>query len=334
MRDENGLEKCVACGLCAVACPADAIYLEAAENDGSVQAGPRYAKVYQIHKTRCIFCGYCEEACPVSRDLHGQGLRARGLQQQGLHLGQEGFARPGRHDREVGTVFGALGDIHGDFASVRRIMDAPPRRPVLAVRRGCRRCGRPLRGGRPRRSTGLKGTTRTSIGLRPGDLPAGLHYIPNGAAIRSATVGRRDRRLTVAGLGGTFAPTMYDMSPEHLPHPKKGTAKATELADRRRHFVRAEVEACKALHGVDVLLTHEAPRPFRMSAAGDGRAMMPARRRSTKCSRRCARACTCSGTIIALSKARRPGIRSVCLDLVSRSYLLVDPQTLQDHVVL
>jgi NADH-quinone oxidoreductase subunit I len=65
MRDENGLEKCVACGLCAVACPADAIYLEAAENDGSVMAGPRYAKVYQIHKTRCIFCGYCEEACPT-----------------------------------------------------------------------------------------------------------------------------------------------------------------------------------------------------------------------------------------------------------------------------
>ena len=55
MRDENGLEKCVACGLCSVACPADAIYLEAAENDGTVMAGPRYAKVYQIHKTRCIF---------------------------------------------------------------------------------------------------------------------------------------------------------------------------------------------------------------------------------------------------------------------------------------
>ena len=65
MRDENGLEKCVACGLCSVACPADAIYLEAAENDGSVMAGPRYASIYQIHKTRCIFCGMCEEACPV-----------------------------------------------------------------------------------------------------------------------------------------------------------------------------------------------------------------------------------------------------------------------------
>jgi NADH-quinone oxidoreductase subunit I len=71
MRDENGLEKCVACGLCAVACPADAIYLEAAENDGSVQAGPRYAKVYQIHKTRCIFCGYCEDACPVQAIVLG-----------------------------------------------------------------------------------------------------------------------------------------------------------------------------------------------------------------------------------------------------------------------
>src|SRR3972149_3824933 len=72
MRDEAGLEKCVACGLCAVACPADAIYLESAENDGSVQAGPRYASVYQIHKTRCIFCGYCEEACPVFAGVMGK----------------------------------------------------------------------------------------------------------------------------------------------------------------------------------------------------------------------------------------------------------------------
>src|SRR4029078_112855 len=72
MRDENGLEKCVACGPCAAACPAQAIYLEPAENDGTVQAGPRYAKIYQIHKTRCIFCGYCGEAWPVSAILMGK----------------------------------------------------------------------------------------------------------------------------------------------------------------------------------------------------------------------------------------------------------------------
>ena len=45
---------------------------EAAENDGTVNAGPRYAKVYQIHKTRCIFCGYCEEACPVGAIFMGK----------------------------------------------------------------------------------------------------------------------------------------------------------------------------------------------------------------------------------------------------------------------
>ena len=43
-----------------------------AENDGTVQAGPRYASVYQIHKTRCIFCGYCEEACPVGAIFMGK----------------------------------------------------------------------------------------------------------------------------------------------------------------------------------------------------------------------------------------------------------------------
>jgi NADH-quinone oxidoreductase subunit I len=75
-RDENGLEKCVACFLCAAACPANCIYIEAAENtsDHRISAAERYAKVYNIDYNRCIFCGYCVEACPCDAITHGQGF--------------------------------------------------------------------------------------------------------------------------------------------------------------------------------------------------------------------------------------------------------------------
>src|SRR5512136_3204479 len=66
VKDEDGLERCVGCELCAVACPADAIFVEAAENDPDHPRshGERYAERYEINMLRCIFCGMCEEACP------------------------------------------------------------------------------------------------------------------------------------------------------------------------------------------------------------------------------------------------------------------------------
>lgn len=75
-RDENGLEKCVACFLCAAACPARCIYIEAAENTAEhrVSASDRYARVYNIDYSRCIFCGYCVEACPTDAITHGHGF--------------------------------------------------------------------------------------------------------------------------------------------------------------------------------------------------------------------------------------------------------------------
>ena len=75
-RDENGMEKCVACFLCAAACPVSCIYIEGKENTEKVRisGGERYAEVYNIDYSRCIFCGYCVEACPTDAITHGHGF--------------------------------------------------------------------------------------------------------------------------------------------------------------------------------------------------------------------------------------------------------------------
>jgi NADH-quinone oxidoreductase subunit I len=66
-RDDEGAERCTACGLCAVSCPAEAITMKAAERkegEEKLYREEKYAANYEINMLRCIFCGLCEDACP------------------------------------------------------------------------------------------------------------------------------------------------------------------------------------------------------------------------------------------------------------------------------
>jgi hypothetical protein len=222
---------------------------------------------------------------------------------------------------EAGS-FGALGDIHGDVASVRRIMERHPEVPFwLCVGDVADDAGRyePL----PSPLYWIKGnnenfdTIASATTLGSQAFPHNLIFIPNGVAVDVPPSG-----LRIAGLGGTFAPTMYEVPAAELPHPVKRTPAATTLADRRRHFVRAEVEACAALRGIDVFLSHEAPRPFRVGRVDAGKTpineILAAMRPRLHL----------FGHHHRFAAARIQGIPSVCLASPSASYLLIDPKTL------
>jgi hypothetical protein len=220
------------------------------------------------------------------------------------------------------VFFGALGDIHGDFAAARRIMARHSEVPFWVCVGDL-----PDEHGSyedvPRPLYWIKGNNENFDLIASGAFPANLHYIPS-ATLLELPCGAR--LLRVAGLGGTFAPTWYDTPAAELPHPRKGSARATELADKRRHFVREEVAACSALKGVDLLLTHEAARPFRVGGIDAGKtpinevllAMTPRLH--------------LFGHHHRFSEQDRQGVRSVGLDLVSRSYLLIEPETMEYHI--
>jgi NADH-quinone oxidoreductase subunit I len=95
-RDDNGLEKCVACFLCAAACPVECIYIEAAENTekARISGGERYASVYNIDYSRCIFCGYCVEACPTDAITHGHGFELAAYDTVALIMRKEDMLVP------------------------------------------------------------------------------------------------------------------------------------------------------------------------------------------------------------------------------------------------
>ena len=215
-------------------------------------------------------------------------------------------------------MFGGLGDIHGDFDAVRRIMERHPGVPFwLCVGDVAADDGRYE--GLPAPLYWIKGNNENFDAIASGDLPGSLHYIPNGELVAL----HGNPPLRVAGLGGTFAPTMYEVRAAVLPHPTKRTAKATALADRRRHFVREEVERCKTLQRVDVFLSHEAPVPFR---AGRVQAGKPAINEVLAAMRP---RLHLFGHHHRFHEGLSEGIRSVCLDGVGTSYLLIDRKTLE-----
>ncbi|WP_298454535.1 NADH-quinone oxidoreductase subunit NuoI [uncultured Cellulomonas sp.] len=95
-RYADGLEKCIGCELCAWACPADAIYVEGADNapDAQFSPGERYGRVYQINYLRCIFCGLCIEACPTRALTMTNEYELAGPTREGLIWEKEDLLAP------------------------------------------------------------------------------------------------------------------------------------------------------------------------------------------------------------------------------------------------
>jgi NADH-quinone oxidoreductase subunit I len=96
-RDEEGREKCTACGLCAVACPAEAITMEAAERlpgEENLYREEKYAAKYEINMLRCIFCGLCEEACPKDAIYLSETFAPSNFSRKGFIYGKEALLIP------------------------------------------------------------------------------------------------------------------------------------------------------------------------------------------------------------------------------------------------
>jgi Icc-related predicted phosphoesterase len=219
------------------------------------------------------------------------------------------------------VLFGALGDIHGDFESAARIVARHADVPFwLCVGDVADDAGRYQPVGS--RVYWIKGNNENFDAIAARDLPPSLPFLDNGEMV---TIDG----LRVAGLGGTFAPTWYETPAADLPHPQKGTARATALADKRRHFVREEVERLKAMTGIDVLLTHEAARPYRIGGRGPDAGKTPINDVLAAAAPRL----HLFGHHHAYTDQERQGVRSIGLDLVSQSYLLVDAPSLAVELV-
>ena len=208
--------------------------------------------------------------------------------------------------------FGAIGDLHGDFEALDRVM---ARHPEVAFW---------VCPGDVASESGEYPTPRSPLYWIKGNnedfdfvaaQPAGggtlpnLYYIPNGAIVEA-------EGFRLAGLGGTYAPTWYEK-------PTLELRRLSARDDRRRHFVRSEVEACSAMKGIDIFLSHEAARPYPLPRVQDAgktpinevlAAMQPRAH--------------LFGHHHIYTVAERQHVPSIGLEEVSASYLLIDGKTL------
>jgi uncharacterized protein len=224
-------------------------------------------------------------------------------------------------------LIGALGDIHGEFETVRDIMGRHPDVSLwLQVGDIATNDGEYF--SPPAPIYWIKGNNEdfdviaAAIEGRPPS--PNLHYLRNG---RLYHVGP----WRVAALGGTFAPSWYHTPAAALPASKgrRPVSATTSIKlgksrdDKRRHFVKEEVLACKALSDIDVFLTHEAPRPF-----------FPAGKRIDAGKTAINDVLTAMRPRLHLfghhhefTDSQRHGIRSIGLDIVTKSYLLIHAET-------
>jgi Icc-related predicted phosphoesterase len=220
----------------------------------------------------------------------------------------------------VAPLFGVLGDIHGNFGAVDRILDRHHDIGFwLCVGDVASDAGVYPRPSAP--IYWIKGNNESFDRIeefRQGIDPIpNLHFIPNGTLV---TIGE----LKVVGLGGTFAPTWYDTPAVALP--------AKPRDDKRRHFVREEVNACTSLGHATVLLTHEAPKPFWVELPSSRTPSKKWRRdvgqdAITEVADAIRPRLHCFGHHHRYAAFTRNGVPTICVDLVNRSYLLVDAVT-------
>jgi len=228
-------------------------------------------------------------------------------------------------------LIGALGDIHGAFDAVQDIMARHPDVPLwVCVGDVASNDGEYFEPAAP--LYWIKGNNEDfdviAAAIAGRSVAPNLHYLPNGGPHQVGP-------WRVAALGGTFAPSWYNTPAGSLPPSRGRKASPTSLKlgksrdDKRRHFVRDEVLVCKSLTGIDLLLTHEAPRPF-----------YPAGRRIDAGK-------TVLNDVLSAMKPRlhlfghhheftdsvRQQVRSIGLDVVTKSYLLINAETLKTERV-